>query len=85
MKSIFEKIKQWKEDASKRRKEAIIETSKELYQITEYNHQLWFTYRNALFAPCKVMGAETAEQAVIIINTLRDFYVERTIKGIPTC
>jgi ribosomal protein S19 len=58
------------------------ETARQLYQITEYHHQLWFTYNGSLFAPCSVVvgnnsGEFSSTECVALLNTIRELYVQR--------
>lgn len=67
---------------NKNREKYVIDRAKEIYQITEYNHQLWYTYNGALFAPCSIVirnndGEFSSTACVALLNTIRDLYVER--------
>jgi hypothetical protein len=53
-----------------------------IYQITEYENQLWFTYNGSLFAPCSVVvgnnsGEFSSTECVALLNTIRELYVQR--------
>ena len=52
----------------------------EVFQIKEYNSLLWFTYNGSLFAPCTSCGCKTGEDAVAMVNVIRQQYVERNMK-----
>jgi hypothetical protein len=63
----------------------IRERAKELYQIVEYENQLWFTYNGSLFAPCSlIVGNEEGEfsstECVAMLNTIRSLYVSLQIQ-----
>ena len=58
------------------------EAASHIYQITEYENQLWFTYNGSLFAPCSIVvgnnnGEFSSTECVALLNTIRELYVER--------
>ena len=58
------------------------EAASHIYQITEYENQLWFTYNGSLFAPCSIVvgdnnGEFSSTECVALLNTIRDLYVQR--------
>lgn len=58
------------------------EEASHIYQITEYENQLWFTYNGSLFAPCSIIvgnndGGFSSTECVALLNTIRDMYVGR--------
>ena len=58
------------------------EAASHIYQITEYENQLWFTYNGSLFAPCSIVvgdnnGEFLSTECVALLNTIRDLYVQR--------
>ena len=53
-----------------------------IYQITEYENQLWFTYNGSLFAPCSIIvgnndGEFSSSECVGMLNVIRELYVKR--------
>lgn len=75
---------QRKSEHNERREKTIRERAKELYQIVEYENQLWFTYNGSLFAPCSlIVGNEKGEfsstECVAMLNTIRSLYVSLQI------
>jgi hypothetical protein len=76
---------QRKSEHNERREKMIRERAKELYQIVEYENQLWFTYNGSLFAPCSlIVGNEKGEfsstECVAMLNTIRSLYVSLQIQ-----
>lgn len=76
---------QRKSEHNERHEKMIRERAKELYQIVEYENQLWFTYNGSLFAPCSlIVGNEKGEfsstECVAMLNTIRSLYVSRQIQ-----
>lgn len=76
---------QRKSEHNERREKMIREMAKELYQIVEYENQLWFTYNGSLFAPCSlIVGNEKGEfsstECVAMLNTIRSLYVSLQIQ-----
>lgn len=76
---------QRKSEHNERREKMIMERAKELYQIVEYENQLWFTYNGSLFAPCSlIVGNEKGEfsstECVAMLNTIRSLYVSLQIQ-----
>ena len=58
------------------------EEASHIYQITEYENQLWFTYNGSLFAPCSIVvenneGEFSSTACVAFLNAIRELYVER--------
>lgn len=58
------------------------ETASHIYQITEYENQLWFTYNGSLFAPCSIIvgnndGEFSSSECVGMLNVIRELYVKR--------
>ncbi len=68
-------IKRLSEKRNSLRKDNVARRAEELYQIREYNHNLWFTYNGALFCPCNMVGEE--KDYVPFLLSLRELYVER--------
>lgn len=51
----------------------IKERANDIYQITEYGGQLWFTYNGSLFCPCDMMKKEPLDALL----DLRTSYIVR--------
>lgn len=75
--SISEMIQNWKEKREERKRIDVKERARELFQIREYNGQLWFTYNGSLFCPCSLMG--DVENGVNILEKIRNLYIERNL------
>ena len=70
------KIRQWWRDhKSKTHRRRVELAATELYQLTEFQHTLWMTYNGDLFCPAHFFGDEV--EAVAMVNTLRQLYIER--------
>ena len=76
MKSISEFLRERKEYQQQKRIERIKKRAIEIFQITEYNGKLWFTYDNFLYCPCSMIGNEP----INALSMLREQYIERKIK-----
>lgn len=74
--SILERYRKSKEEKHDRNRQAVIEASRNIYQIKEYNGELWFTYDNRLVCPCAML----VEPPVTAVEKMRELYVERTPK-----
>lgn len=58
------------------------EEASRIYQITEYENQLWFTYNDSLFAPCSIIvgnndGEFSSSECVGMLNVIRELYIKR--------
>lgn len=58
------------------------EAASHIYQITEYENQLWFTYNGSLFAPCSIIvgnneGEFSSSECVGMLNVIRELYIKR--------
>ena len=74
-----------KSEYNERHEKAIRERAKDLYQIVEYENQLWYTYNDSLFAPCSIIvgnekGEFSSTECVAMLNTIRSLYVSRQIQ-----
>ena len=70
----------YKENRVEKRRRRLEREAEDMFQITEHAGQIWFTYNSCLFAPCFLCGCETASEAVGLLRTIRNNYVERHIK-----
>lgn len=73
----IEKLHKQKEELCRKRVEEFAEV---LFNVTVYEHTLWFTYNGSLYAPCSILGCKTAEDAVKAVDTMRAMYIERNTK-----
>lgn len=77
--NYLSKIRQWWRDhRTKTHKRRVEIAATELYQLTEFQNALWLTYNGNLFCPAHFFGDEG--NAVALVNTLRELYVERNTK-----
>lgn len=59
----------------KERKEKEVEKrAEEIYQVTEYDGELWFTYNGHLFCPC---GLLSCSDVVDEVEKIRELYIKR--------
>lgn len=73
----IEKLHKQKEEFFRKRVE---ELAKFLFNVTVYEHTLWFTYNGSLYAPCSIFGCKTVKDAVVAVETMRAVYIERNTK-----
>ena len=52
------------------------ERAADLYQIREYESQLWLTFNGNLICPCSMLN----DEPVVALNVMRKMYVERNTK-----
>lgn len=45
----------------------------EIYQLKEYDGQLWLTYQGGLVCPCSMLSVDPVEA----VNKMRELYIER--------
>lgn len=79
LKELYDKSHKKRIEAHNKR---VQEAASHIYQITEYENQLWFTYNGSLFAPCSIVvgdnnGEFSSTECVALLNTIRDLYVQR--------
>ena len=72
-------IKRWRIYKAETHKRRVVQSAKEIFQLTEFNSALWFTYNGNLFCPAAYFGNDYNE-AVALVNTLRELYVERNTR-----
>jgi hypothetical protein len=46
-----------------------------MFQVTEYDHELWFTHNGMLFCPCCMISGEPTD----VLSKLRSLYYERNV------
>lgn len=73
MKSISEFFCEYKKTKERKRMERIQRRASEIFQITEYNGQLWFTCESFLYCPCAMVSYD----AVDALSVLREQYIKR--------
>ena len=76
MKSISEIFCEYKKSKEQKRMERIQKRASEIFQITEYNGQLWFTCDSFLYCPCSMIENEP----INALSMLREQYIERKRK-----
>lgn len=74
--NIIEHIKQWKKSFDAKKIERIEEEAKEIFQLKEYESQVWLTYRGALICPVRLIEGDT----IVSLNVMRSMYIERAKK-----
>lgn len=76
--NIFKDFKKSSDDRSKKKAE---QHAKYLYQIEEYEGQLWFTCNGTLFCPCSLACGDdnTEGKRVAMLNMIRELYVHRSL------
>ena len=73
-KNILSDMRKRREESRRKR---IEERAREIFQITEFGGQLWFTCNNMLYCPCSLIGE--AKDAVTHLNALRKLYIDRHV------
>ena len=76
MKSISEFLRKRKECQERKKIERIEKRADEIFQITEHDGRLWFTYETFLYCPCSMMG----DDAIGALAVLRKSYIDRKTK-----
>ena len=56
------------------KKKEVIENANTLYQVCEFNGELWITYVGSLVCPCSMLK----DDAVEAIRKMRELYIERS-------
>lgn len=75
--NIIEHIKQWKKSFDAKKIERIEEEAKEIFQLKEYESQVWLTYRGDLICPVRLIEGDT----IVSLNVMRSMYIERAKKN----
>ena len=75
---LKEKYMAW---SKKRRIKRTEEIAESLFQITEYNGMLWYTFGGSLFCPCSFVNKDDYididTQYIGTLKTLRNYYIKR--------
>jgi hypothetical protein len=70
---IFER---YKKNRTENNHEEVVRNSQRLFQLKEYNGEIWFTYENELVCPCSMLK----DEPVNAVCEMRKLYIERTPK-----
>lgn len=68
-------ISNLKEKISKSRKNNAIKSSKLIFQVTEYNGDLWFVYCGNLVCPCNLFKDDYSN----VLRKMRDSFIKRQL------
>ena len=68
--SIFERYKQRQSEKVRRENE---QKALDLYQLTEYNGEIWLTFNGCLVCPCSMLK----DEAVDAVKKMRELYIKR--------
>ena len=71
--SIFER---YRNNKTANKHEEVVKYSQNLYQLREYNGEIWLTYDGHLICP----GSMLKEEPVKAVTDIRKLYVDRTPK-----
>ena len=74
MNTIKEYFERHRRRMEERKRLKIVRRSQELYQICEYNDNLWLTFNGALICPTDMLYSPDSVKALVEI---RNLYVER--------
>lgn len=56
------------------RKKEALEAANNLYQVCEFENELWLTYNGNLVCPCSMLK----DDAVEAVRKMRELYIERS-------
>ena len=76
--SLKEFIFPSKEEKQERKVRFIEDRARELYQLREFNGQLWLTYNDFLICPSDMLKQDPIEALACI----RDYYVQRNTEKV---
>lgn len=71
--NIRELITRWRDSRRKEKAFRLIEESREIFQLQEYDAQIWLTYRGALICPTTMLKHDAIES----VNAMRTMYFDR--------
>lgn len=74
MNKIKELLARRRQRRAEKRHQHIVERSQELFQICEYNSNVWLTYDGFLVCPAYLLGGD---DNVETLNEIRDLYIKR--------
>lgn len=72
-------IENWKTHSYKRKCERVEQQATELYQIREYNEELWLTFGGALICPCDML---VGDDSVATLKEIRENYIRRHLSNL---
>lgn len=73
---MFNIFQKWQCHQEQNFKERLKETADDMFQIREYDNELWFTHNGFLYAPCKLVCGENKDY-VAVLAELRRLYIQR--------
>lgn len=75
---IREFIERRKAKRAERAQELLVQSANDIFQITEYDGKLWFTYDDNLFCPCELACKDKSpDEYVNMLDVIRKLYIER--------
>lgn len=75
----IDKIKKQYQESRRKR---MLRLAEFMFQVTEHDGVLWFTYNGCLFAPCHLLGCDTSVETVSLLKILRDMYIKRVFNRV---
>ena len=66
-------ISRWRDSRRKEKAFRLIEETREIFQLQEYDAQIWLTYRGALICPTTMLKGDAIES----VNAMRTMYINR--------
>lgn len=70
---IIGRIKQWRRNRTEKSRREYEWKSCEIYQVCEYDGELWLTHNNGLVCPCSMLSAGPVNS----VRKMRELYVKR--------
>lgn len=70
--NIIKRLKEWH---AKWSKETAIKDSKSMFQVREYNGELWLTHGESLICPCSYFKEDYAK----VLHKVRESYIKRQL------
>ena len=67
-------VEKFRSSQSERRQLQAEETATSLYQIKEYNGEIWLTFNQNLVCPCSMLNEDPVEA----IKVMRELYIKRS-------
>ena len=83
MKSISELLNEYKEWRKSVKEKRINRLAHELFQITEHDNMLWFTYNGELFCPCYLFTENNNKEynGTTFLSLVRKLFIERNLRN----
>lgn len=66
-------LERFKSSQAERKKQRVEEDATYIYQIKEYNGELWLTFRESLVCPCSMLK----EEPVDAVKAMRDLFIKK--------